>query len=117
MGTPNETIEYDDFAKLDLRVGKVISVEAVPKSRNLLKLLVDTGEENPRQILSGISNWYTPEDLQDKFIIVCVNLKPRKMMGIESQGMLLAADVDETAILLKPDEKMQDKIKPGSIVG
>lgn len=109
-----ETIEYDDFAKIDLRVGKVVSAEKVPKSRALLKLMVDVGESQPRQILSGISAWYTPEELVDKFIIVCLNLKPRKMMGIESHGMLLAADVDETAVLLKPDEKLLGKMKPGT---
>ena len=107
-------IEYEDFAKVDLRVGKVVSAEKVPKSRTLLKLIVDVGEAQPRQILSGISAWYTPEDLVDTFIIVCINLKPRKMMGIESHGMLLAADVDETAVLLKPDEKLLSKIKPGT---
>ncbi len=109
-----KTIEYDDFTKVDLRVGKVVSAEKVPKSRALLKLMVDVGESQPRQILSGISAWYTPEELVDKFIIVCLNLKPRKMMGIESYGMLLAADVDETAVLLKPDEKLLGKLKPGT---
>ncbi|MHA1613075.1 MAG: methionine--tRNA ligase subunit beta, partial [Promethearchaeota archaeon] len=104
--TSSQTIEYDDFAKVDLRVGKIVTAEKVPKSRALLKLMVDVGEELPRQILSGISAWYTPEELVDTYIIVCLNLKPRKMMGIESYGMLLAADVDETAVLLKPDEKL-----------
>jgi methionyl-tRNA synthetase len=108
-----DTIEYEEFAKVDLKVGKVISAEKVPKSHSLLKLMVDVGEESPRQILSGISAWYTPEELEGRWIIVCLNLKPRKMMGIESQGMLLAADVDETAVLLKPDEKLDSKLKPG----
>ncbi|MHA1518659.1 MAG: methionine--tRNA ligase subunit beta [Promethearchaeota archaeon] len=112
--TSSQTIEYDDFAKVDLRVGKIVTAEKVPKSRALLKLMVDVGEELPRQILSGISAWYTPEELVDTYIIVCLNLKPRKMMGIESYGMLLAADVDETAVLLKPDEKLLGKMKPGT---
>ncbi|MHA1620122.1 MAG: hypothetical protein ACTSVZ_12665, partial [Promethearchaeota archaeon] len=80
--TSSQTIEYDDFAKVDLRVGKIVTAEKVPKSRALLKLMVDVGEELPRQILSGISAWYTPEELVDTYIIVCLNLKPRKMMGI-----------------------------------
>ncbi|MHA1776698.1 MAG: methionine--tRNA ligase subunit beta [Promethearchaeia archaeon] len=108
------TIEFQEFDAVDLRVGKIVTAEKVPKSKNLLKLQVDIGEEKPRQILSGISAWYKPEELVDLFIIVCTNLKPRKMMGIESQGMLLAADVGGKAILLKPDEKLQDKLKPGA---
>ncbi len=106
-------IAYDDFAKMDIRVGKVLDCEEVPKSRNLLKLSVDIGENQPRTIVSGIKNWYKSEDLMNKSIIVLVNLKPRKMMGIESQGMLLAADVDETAVLLKVDDKFLEKMKPG----
>ncbi|MHA1602990.1 MAG: methionine--tRNA ligase subunit beta [Promethearchaeota archaeon] len=106
-------ISYDDFAKMDLRVGKVLSCEEIPKSRSLYKLMVDVGEEQPRTILSGIKNWYSVEDLVDKFIIVLLNLKPRKMMGIESQGMLLAADVDDAAVLLKTDDTFKEKLKPG----
>lgn len=109
-----DSIEFQQFEAVDLRVGKIITAEKVPKSKNLLQLQVDIGEEKPRQILSGISAWYSPEELVDRFIIVCTNLKPRKMMGIESQGMLLAADVDGKAVLLKPDEKLQGKIKPGA---
>ncbi|XEO78104.1 hypothetical protein WKT22_03143 [Candidatus Lokiarchaeum ossiferum] len=106
-------ISYDDFAKMDIRIGKVLECEEVPKSRSLLKLSVDVGEENPRTIVSGIKNWYKPEEMVNKFILVLINLKSRKMMGIESQGMLLAADVDETAVLLKVDDKFQGKMKPG----
>lgn len=109
----NILISYDDFAKMDIRIGKVLECEEVPKSRSLLKLTVDVGEETPRIIVSGIKSWYTPEEMVNKFIIVLVNLKPRKMMGIESQGMLLAADVDDAAVLLKIDDKFQVKMKPG----
>lgn len=85
-------IKYDDFAKLELKTGKVISAESIEESEKLIKLMVDVGEENPRQILAGIKKWYTPEDLIGKTIIVVANLETRKMMGLESQGMLLAAD-------------------------
>ncbi|MCF2138717.1 MAG: methionine--tRNA ligase subunit beta [Candidatus Lokiarchaeota archaeon] len=111
-----EIIDYKQFEAVDLRVGKILSAEKVLKSRNLLKLQVDVGEPNPRQILSGIAAWYQPEDLINKLIIVCINLKPRKMMGLESNGMLLAADVNGTAVLLKPDSKLYDKIKPGAFI-
>ncbi len=82
----------DDFAKLEFKVGKVISCESVEGSEKLLKLMVDVGEDTPRQILSGIAKWYQPEDLVDKIFIFATNLEPRMMMGFESQGMLLAAD-------------------------
>nr|QEE15060.1 Methionine--tRNA ligase [Candidatus Prometheoarchaeum syntrophicum] len=111
------TISYEDFNTLDIRVGTILKVEEVPKSRNLLKMQVDIGEENPRQIVSGIKNWYSIEDLKGSKIIVLANLKPRKIMGIESKGMLLAADVDNTAVLLKIDENYVEKVNPGSKVG
>jgi len=110
-------ISYEDFNSLDIRVGTVLEVEEVPKSRNLLKMQVDIGEEKPRQIVSGIKNWYSIDDLKGSKIVVLVNLKTRKIMGIESKGMLLAADVDNTAVLLKIDEKYVEKVKPGSKVG
>ena len=107
------SISHDDFAALDLRVGKILSVEKVEKSRNLLKLSVDVGESTPRQILTGIAAWYSVEELANRYIIVLTNLKPKKLMGLESKGMLLAADVEGKAFLLKLDEKFVDKIKPG----
>lgn len=107
-------VTYDEFSAMDLRVGLVKEAVAVPKSRNLLKLMVDLGEATPRQIVSGISNEYQPEELIGKKIIVLANLAPRKLMGIESQGMLLAADVDNKAVLLKVDEKFTETVKPGT---
>lgn len=107
-------ISYKDFQKLDIRLGKVLSCEAVPKSDNLLKLSVDVGEPKPRIILSGIKQWYSPESLIDQYITVLTNLQPRKIFGIESNGMLLAADVDNTAILLKPDTLNGKELIPGT---
>jgi methionyl-tRNA synthetase len=107
-------ITFDEFAQLDLRVGIVTTVELVPKSTHLLKLTVNIGEESPRTIMSGIADQYTPEDLVNRKIVVLTNLQPRKIMGVESQGMLLAADVNDAAVLLKIDEKYTDKIKPGT---
>lgn len=88
-----ELIAIDDFAKVELKVGKVISAEKVEKSEKLLKLKVDIGEE--RQIVAGIARAYTPDDLIGKKIVVVTNLKPVKLMGIESHGMLLAATDEE----------------------
>jgi methionyl-tRNA synthetase len=107
-------VSFDDFAQLDLRVGLVKEAVAVPKSRALLKLMVDLGESTPRQILAGIASQYTPEEIIGRKIIVLANLAPKKMMGLESQGMLLAADVDNQAVLLKIDDKYLDSVQPGT---
>lgn len=109
-------IDYNDFLKLNIRVGLVKSCEAIPKSRNLYKMMVDCGEAGIRQIVSGISQYYSPDELIDHKIVVLTNLKPRKMMGIESQGMLLAADVGNEPFLLKIDEKKGKLVPPGSII-
>ena len=105
-------IDYQDFIKLDIRVGLVKSCETVPKSKNLYKLMVDCGDKDLRQIITGIANFYTAEELINKKIVVLVNLKPRKIMGFESQGMLLAADLNNEPFLLKIDERKQ--IPPGT---
>jgi len=107
-------IDYKDFMRLDIRVGLVKSCEAIPKSRNLFKLMVDCGEEELRQIISGISQFYTPEELINQKIVILINLKPRKIMGLISQGMLLAADVNNQPFLLKIDEKKGKMVPPGS---
>ena len=104
-------IEYDDFAKLDIRVGKVLLAEPVKKSRKLLRIEVDIGEEKPRQIVAGMASYYTPEELVGKYVIVLANLKPAKLCGVESNGMMLAADDGgEIVSALVPDIQ----IKPGS---
>ena len=106
------TIEFDDFTKVDLRVGTVIEAEKVPKSDKLLKLQIDTGLDK-RTILSGISKYYSPEEILNKKVMVLINLKPRKMMGFESQGMLLLADDgDGNLSLMQPDSDISD----GSVV-
>ena len=86
-----EEITYDDFAKLDIRIGTVLAAEKLPKSKKLLKLRIDTGIDQ-RTILSGISQHFEPEDLIGKQVTVLVNLAPRKMMGEESEGMVLMAE-------------------------
>jgi len=93
----------DDFQKSDLRIGKVVSAERVEGSEKLLKLQIDIGEEAPRQILSGIAKAYAPEDMLGKSVAIIANLDPRMMMGMESQGMLLAAHGEGGApVILTP---------------
>jgi methionyl-tRNA synthetase len=87
-------IAIDDFVKIDLRVARILVAERIPKADKLLRLEVDLGYEK-RQILSGIAQWYTPEELIGRNIVVIVNLAPRKMRGLESHGMLLAASHGE----------------------
>ena len=107
------TIQFDDFAKVELKVAEIQNVEDIPKADKLYKLYINVGEEN-RTICAGIKKFYSHDDLKGKKIIIVANLAPRKMRGIESQGMLLAAsNKDHTKIsLISPDQD----IEPGSIV-
>jgi methionyl-tRNA synthetase len=105
-------IVFDDFAKLDIRVGKVIAAEKMEKSDKLLKLTIDSGIDK-RIILSGIAKHYSAEEMVGKQVTFIANLAPRKMMGIESQGMILSAeDVDGKLRLIQPN----DVVTPGSSV-
>ncbi|HRX94519.1 MAG TPA: methionine--tRNA ligase [Chitinophagaceae bacterium] len=105
-------IQFDDFAKLELKAGTVIACEKVEKADKLLKLEVDLGTEK-RTIVSGIAQHYTPEEMISKQVIAVTNLAPRKMRGIESQGMILTAeDIDGKLQLLKPE----NVVSPGSNV-
>jgi methionyl-tRNA synthetase len=88
-------IEIDDFAKVDLRVGQVLSAERIPKADKLLLLKVDLGEAQPRQVLAGIAQYYEPEKLIGRKVVIVANLKPRKLRGLESQGMVVAASYGE----------------------
>jgi methionyl-tRNA synthetase len=88
-------IEIDDFAKIDLRAGQVLSAERIPKADKLLLLKVDLGEAEPRQILAGIAQYYEPDKLVGRKVVIVANLKPRKLRGYESQGMVVAASYGE----------------------
>jgi len=109
-----DTISYENFAKLDLRIAKIIEAEEIEGADKLLKLKIEMGEEEPRTLVAGIKQHYNKEDLIGKNIVVIANLEPRKMKGVESQGMLLAASSDDHAkvILLQPEKD----IEPGSKV-
>ncbi|MBI3582137.1 MAG: methionine--tRNA ligase [Nitrospinae bacterium] len=103
-------ITYEDFMKADLRTGVVVSAEPVEKSKKLLKLQVDLGSET-RQIVAGIAEHYKPEDLAGKTVVVVANLKPAKLMGVESRGMLLAANDEGKLVLAGTWEPVKGGLK------
>ncbi len=105
-------IQHDDFAKLDLRIGKILHAEKIEKADKLLKLEVDLGFEK-RTIVSGIAQHFKPEDLIDKQVVVVANLAPRKLKGIESNGMILSAEDENGKLYLISSEEI---IKPGSSI-
>ncbi len=104
-GGVKEMAEIEDFKKLDIRIGKILSAESVPKSEKLFKLQIDIGTET-RQCIAGMAKFYKPEELIGKDVVVVVNLKPVKFMGLESQCMMLAAEKDGEVVVLKPDKNM-----------
>jgi methionyl-tRNA synthetase len=103
---PKDEIEYDDFGKMQFQVGEIISCEAVPKSKKLLCSQVKIGSQ-VKQIVSGIKAYYTPEEMVGKKVMVLVNLKPAKLAGVLSEGMLLCAeDADGNLALMTPEKPM-----------
>lgn len=104
-------LTFDEFKKIELKVAKIIAAEKVEGADKLLKLRVDLGAEE-RQVVAGIAQWYTSEELIGREIVLVANLAPRAVRGVESQGMLLAADLDGTAVLLAPDKE----VPPGAPV-
>lgn len=103
-------INFDDFSKVELKVGTVTDAEDVEGSEKLIKLKIDLGEEEPRQILAGVKQWYSPKDFVGKQVIVVSNLEPRTMMSLESQGMMLAADSKGGPVFLT----LPKKVPPGT---
>jgi len=107
-----DQIKYDDFAKVEFKIGEIKEASIVEGSEKLLMLQVDFGEENLRTVFSGIKQWYSPEDLIGKKTVFVTNIKPRKIMGVESQAMIFAAgDEEEVALLfLDKDKKNGTKV-------
>jgi len=102
-------IQYEDFAKLDIRIGTVVAAELIPETDKLIKCTVDFGEElGQRTIVSGIAQWKKPEELVGRQFPYIVNLAPRLLRGVESQGMLLAAS-DEEGVALISTERIVPK--------
>ncbi len=95
-------INFDDFKKVELKVAQILEAEKIEKSKKLVKLQVDAGENDKRQIVAGIAKHYAPEDLVGRKIVIVANLAPAKLMGVESQGMLLAASDDSGLCLVNP---------------
>ena len=103
-------ITFDDFQKLDIKIGTIIEAEKVEGADKLLKLTVDISEEK-RTLVAGIAEDYKPEDIIGKQIPILTNLEPKKLRGIESQGMILAVDVEGKATLIHPDKKVPNGSK------
>ncbi|MCD8186966.1 MAG: methionine--tRNA ligase subunit beta, partial [Rikenellaceae bacterium] len=98
------TIQFDDFERMDIRVSRVIAAEKVAKTKKLLKLTVDTGIDQ-RTIISGIAEFYTPQEMIGKEVLVLINLAPRELKGIESKGMILMAQgADGRLRVVAPEE-------------
>jgi len=105
-----QKISFEEFSKIDLRVGKIVNAERIPQSKNLLKLTIDIGSVNPKTAVAGIAKYYTPEDLIGRHIAVVTNLEPRKIFGVESEVMILAAQHDDDVVFIQPEKP----IEPGS---
>jgi methionine--tRNA ligase beta chain len=105
-------INFEEFQKIELRAAKVVGAERVEGSEKLIKLTLDAGDKNesgefvPRQVVAGIGKVYDPANLAGREIIIVANLEPRKLMGLESQGMLLAASDENGPVVLVPDKEV-----------
>jgi tRNA-binding protein len=102
-----DNISYDDFSKLELRVAKITSTEKIPEKSRIIKGTISLGNEE-RVVIIGGAQFYEPEDLIGKTVIVVTNLEPKKMAGVESNAMLLAADVDDKPFWLTVDEDVPE---------
>ena len=105
-------ITYDDFAKLDLRIAKIASTEKIPGKARIIKGVIDLGQEK-RDVIIGGAEYYSPEELVGRTVVVIVNLEPRKIAGFESNAMLLAADVNDKPfwLIVKEEVPLGTKIK------
>lgn len=107
-----DIVSFEDFKKLELKIGKIKSVEEVEGLDKLYELEVDLGEDKPRTLLAGLKPFYEPYELMGKSIVVVANLEPKEVRGVVSQGMLLAAEGKDNPVLVIPEEE----VKPGSTV-
>ena len=97
-------IGIDQFFQTSLKVGTVVKAEEVPKSKKLLLLQVDVGEDAPRQVVAGIKEWYSADEMLNTQVCVVANLKPAKLMGLKSEGMLLAAKDEDGLCMIRPEK-------------
>jgi methionine--tRNA ligase beta chain len=104
-------ISFEEFQRLDLRVGKITEANQIPGSRNLIRMIVDFGTEK-RQAVAGLLQWYKPQELVNKKCVFILNLQKRKMMGVESQCMILAAEDDKgNVVVLQPEKEIAEGSK------
>jgi len=110
---PEKIVSFEEFTKMDLRIGKITKAEPVAGSRNLIKMHIDVGNGEVRQAVAGIAQYYNAKELEGKQVAVIANLQPKKMFGLESNVMILAAEDEKTVSMLLPDRpvKVGSKIK------
>jgi len=110
---PSQIVSFEEFSKMDLRIGKITKAEPVTGSRNLIKMYIDVGEGEIQQAVAGIAQYYSPKELEGKQVAVIANLQPKRMFGIESTVMILAAEDEKTVSILLPDRpvKVGSKIR------
>ena len=110
---PEKIVSFEEFTKMDLRIGKITKAEPVAGSRNLIKMLIDVGNGEVRQAVAGIAQYYNAKELEGKQVAVIANLQPKKMFGIESNVMIPAAEDEKTVSMLLPDRPVRvgSKIK------
>lgn len=109
-----EEIKYEDFKRLNIKVGLVEDCSVIPNTENLYKMVVDCGEENLRQVVTGMRKFYSTKDFIGEKIIILTNLESKEIMGVKSEGMVLAADINGKPVLLKLDPKKEKMVPPGS---
>lgn len=107
MRSTSELVSIEDFEKLDLRIGKIVEAELIPKSKKLIKLTIDIGEGNLKQAVAGVADQYSPEDLKGREIAVLVNLKPKTLFSVKSEVMILASQDSEKLSLIVPDREVK----------
>jgi methionine--tRNA ligase beta chain len=105
--TPQK-VSYEEFSKMNLRVGKIVKAEQVQGSSNLLKISIDIGDNEVKTAVAGIAKYYSPEQLVGQQLAIIVNLEPRKIYGIQSEVMILAAQDEENVVLLQPEKPLKN---------
>lgn len=110
---PEKIVSFEEFSKMDLRIGQITKAESVAGSKNLIKMFIDVGGGETRQAVAGVAQYYTAKELEGKHVAVIVNLQPKRMFGIESNVMILAAEDEKTVSVLLPDRlvKVGSKIR------
>jgi methionyl-tRNA synthetase len=104
----SKKVSYEEFSKMDLRIGKIVKAEKVPGSSNLLKLSIDIGDNQLKTAVAGIAKHYSPEHLVEQQLAIIVNLEPRKIYGIQSEVMILAAQNEKDVVLLQPEKPIKN---------